>query len=420
MKIAIIGGGASGMVTAYLLDKQGHRVTVFEKQPILGGHIRTLNKNVRPNHSQCEEILENGVLEFPFAFSNFLSLMQELEVELEPVKIGSGLFLKNGRHILSGVSIQKNFSGIQRAIEYLRLDTLYARSAAFWVKMQFSQTQNFYDRPLSQYLKRQCLRNCWLKLLTMYSYSMPFQLIDDFPAELAIPALRKYIFVNWFAIKGGVYSYIEKILQRFKGKIFLNARISDITRASEGIKIELADGVPQFFDKIVFATPPDAVLKLLADPTEEEIKRFSGWKANYATTFLHADTSMYRRYGIEHLSEFDFFQTDDGWGYNAYLNQLCGISSSIKYSLAFNLDSLIAKDKILHVQEHHTPLYSVESFRYRDEVVNTNGENNTYYAGAYLVDGLHEGAITSAMRVARLLDRTKVIEFASIHVSESK
>ena len=26
MKIAVIGGGASGMVTAYLLDKQGHFV----------------------------------------------------------------------------------------------------------------------------------------------------------------------------------------------------------------------------------------------------------------------------------------------------------------------------------------------------------------------------------------------------------
>jgi phytoene dehydrogenase-like protein len=42
MKIAVIGGGASGMVSAYLLDKQGHHVTVFERQPMLGGHIWTL------------------------------------------------------------------------------------------------------------------------------------------------------------------------------------------------------------------------------------------------------------------------------------------------------------------------------------------------------------------------------------------
>jgi uncharacterized protein len=52
---------------------------------------------------------------------------------------------------------------------------------------------------------------------------------------------------------------------------------------------------------------------------------------------------------------------------------------------------------------HHTPLYTTESFQYRDEVVATNGENNTYHAGAYLGDGLHGGAITSAVLVAKLI-----------------
>jgi uncharacterized protein len=59
--------------------------------------------------------------------------------------------------------------------------------------------------------------------------------------------------------------------------------------------------------------------------------------------------------------------------------------------------------RIIHIQKHHTPLYTTESFQYRDEVVATNGENNTYHAGAYLGDGLHEGAITSAFRVAQLV-----------------
>jgi uncharacterized protein len=112
---------------------------------------------------------------------------------------------------------------------------------------------------------------------------------------------------------------------------------------------------------------------------------------------------MYDRYGIKEFSEFDFFQPDRNWGYNAYLNHLCGIASSVKYSLAFHLEGWIAKDKILQVLEHHTPLYTVESFRYRDEVVSTNGEQNTYHAGAYLGDGLHEGAIASAMKVAQLI-----------------
>lgn len=403
MRIAIVGGGASGMATAYWLDKQKHHVTVFEKQPILGGHIRTLNKNVLPNQSECNEILENGVLEFPTVFYNFVALMEELGVELEPVEIGSALFFKDGRHFLSKVAIQKNFTGIQRLIEYLRLDALYARSAGFLMKMRFAKMHDFYDRPLSEPLNNSCTRNTWLKLLTMYSYSIPFEIIDNFPAELAIPMLREYASVNWVRIKGGVYSYIEKILERFRGEILTNVEIGSIFRGADGVKIVLSNGEIQEFDKIVFATPPDRVIKLLSDPTDAEIKRFTAWKANYATTFLHSDTSMYDRYGIRKLSEFDFFETDKGWGYNASLNQLCGISSPREYSLAFQLDESIAKDQIIHIQKHHTPLYTVESFRYRDEVVATNGENHTYHAGAYLGDGLHEGAITSALRVAKLI-----------------
>lgn len=403
MRIAVIGGGASGMVTAYLLDKQGHQVTVFEQQPILGGHIRTLNKNVKPNRSDCSEILESGVLEFPTAFHDFMALMQELEVELEPVSLGSGLFRQDGSQFLSGIAIEKNFTGMHRLIEHLRLDTIYARSAGLWLRARFANLPDLSNQPLSNYLKRPCIRNTWLKLLVMYSYSMPFDLIDDFPAELAIPVLRDYVAVNWVRVKGGVYSYIEQILARFKGEVLLNVEIDRIFRSSDSVKIAQMTGAMQKFDKVVFATPPDQVMALLENPTDAEARRFSAWKASTATSSVHNDASMYNRYGIQQPSEFDFFQTETRWGYNGHLNQLCGISSPEHYFLSFQLEELIARDRIIHVQKHHIPLYTTESFRYRDEVVATNGENHTYHVGAYLGDGLHGGAISSAFRVAQLI-----------------
>ncbi len=403
MRFAIIGSGASGMVTAYLLEKQGHSVTVFEKQPYLGGHIVTLNKNVKPNHSNCDLILDCGVLEFPTVFHNFVSLMQELEVELEPIQSGSGLFLRDGRHFLSKGMINKNFRGWKRWLEYLRLDTLYARSAGLWAKLKFSNQQEFYDHSIADYLDCQCIRNCWLKLLLMYSYSMSFDLIDQFPAALGIPILKNYVFVDWVRVKGGVYSYIEKILSKLKGKVFIDTNILRISRLNNTVKIHFYNGTYQEFDRVVFATSPDQVLTLLSDATEVEIKRFSPWKKNLATNIAHTDSSLYEPYGIKEFSEFDFFQTSESWGYNAYLNQLCGLNGCQQYSLAFNLEELINQDKIIHVQEYDTPLYTIESIKYVPELVETNGENNTYHSGAYLADGLHEGAITSALRVAELV-----------------
>ncbi len=406
MKIAIIGGGASGMVTAYLLDKQGHQVTVFERQEVLGGHIRTLNQNVRPNHSDCELVLENGVLEFPTSFHNFIALMTELGVELEPVIIGSAIFMKDGNHYFSGQVIDQNFTGLRRLIEYLRLDALYARSIRFLIKTKFWQFLDFHNQSLAAHFSRPNIRDTWLKLFAMYSYSIPFNLLDDCPAELVIPMLRNDVFVDWVRIKGGVYSYIQKILDRFQGQICLNAQVAAIRRTVRGVMVELATGQILEFDQVVFATPPDQVLKLLADPGLEEIKRFSSWQGNYIQTILHNDLALYQAYGIKQGSEFDFFQTDRQqgyWGYNANLNQLCGIVSPLQYSLSFNLSSLIAPDRILHIQQHHTPLYTVAAFRYRSEIIATNGSNHTYHVGAYLGDGLHEGAITSAVRVAELI-----------------
>ncbi|PZV17382.1 MAG: amine oxidase [Pseudanabaena sp.] len=403
MRIAVIGGGASGMTTAYLLYKQQHQVTVFERQPILGGHIRTLTKNVQPNLSNCDRMLECGVLEFPTVFHSFVALMQELEVELKPIPIGSALFAKDGSRFLSGVMIDKNYQGIQRLLEYLRFDLIHASSVGLWLEAQFAKMEDFYDQPLSKYVNNNSTSNIWLKLLTMYSYSMSFELIDDFPAELVMPMLRDYIAVKWLRVEGGVYSYIEKILERFKGEIFLNEEITGISRSPDAIKIERSQGQVQEFDLVVFATPPDQVLALLSDPTDAEIRRFSDWKANLIHTILHHDSSIYDRHDVRNPSEFDFFQTDHQWGYNSYLNDLCGISSPEHYFLSFQLEDLIAKDRFIHKQEHHTPLYTTASFRYRDEVVETNGENNTYHAGAYLGDGLHEGAIASAFRVAELI-----------------
>ncbi len=42
IKVAIIGGGASGLTTAWLLEKD-YNVTLFEERGVLGGHARTVS-----------------------------------------------------------------------------------------------------------------------------------------------------------------------------------------------------------------------------------------------------------------------------------------------------------------------------------------------------------------------------------------
>ncbi len=404
MKVAIIGGGASGMTAAYYLNKNGHKVTVFEKQAMLGGHIRTLNKNVKVDNIDPDLILEAGVVEFSSEFHSFLSLMKELEVELEPINIGSSIFNKKGKRYLSRTVIAKNIRGLFRLVELIKLAFIYLSAAGLWLKTHYTKSSRFHGQSMAHYIKKKRIKNAWLKLLTMYCYSIPFKLVNGVPAELALSAVSNYALADWYRIKGGVYTYIEKIMAQFNGEVVVNAEIISVSRTAKGVSVHFKKNQIELFDKVIFAAPPDQVLKLLADPTDKELKYFTAWQENIAQTIVHTDSLIYKQYGISKASEFDFFQTNDGWGYNACLNQLCGLEPIPRYNLSFNLDSLISKDSIIYKAEHHTPMYTVEAFKYREQILADNGDNNTYHAGAHLYDGLQEGAIIAGKTTADLIE----------------
>jgi len=52
---------------------------------------------------------------------------------------------------------------------------------------------------------------------------------------------------------------------------------------------------------------------------------------------------------------------------------------------------------------HHTTLFTRDAFRTRPEILRANGERGTWVAGAWLGNGLHEGAVESAARVSQAL-----------------
>ncbi|NOT85527.1 MAG: NAD(P)-binding protein [Methylococcaceae bacterium] len=408
MKIAVIGGGAAGMATAYLLDKQ-HEISVFEQQPILGGNIRTLNKNVTGVALDPNVILDNGVIEFQREnFPNFHRLMQALNVPIERGRTSSELFLSDGHTFKSGAGILHDCQGISERLKEIRkIMPIMGGYLNFLLKTRKVKPGDLYDKPMSDFLN-QGVHSIWLKMLLMYAYSMPFNTIDNFPAEIAIPLLQQSdMFTQWDRIVGGVYTYIEKILQQFSGHIHLSVDIKAISRQPNGIIITMQDGERLHFDKVVFAVTPEQVLGLLADASEDERRRFDAWKPNEITTIIHTDVSFYKHFGVSYFSEFDVFQNNaqGDCGYNAYLNRLYGIDAKRygHYSLAYNLSKQINPTKVVHLQKHQTPYYSVAAVRYRHEVIATNGENHTYHAGAYLGNGLHEGAISSAYAVAGLL-----------------
>lgn len=88
MDIAIIGGGVSGLVTAYLLQRK-HRVELFEARDTAGGHANTV---VTPNDAGEDVALDVGFIVFnERTYPLFSRLLRELDVETRPSDMSFGV-----------------------------------------------------------------------------------------------------------------------------------------------------------------------------------------------------------------------------------------------------------------------------------------------------------------------------------------
>lgn len=426
MKIAIVGGGAAGMVTARLLD-EAHDVTVFEREAAVGGHVRTLGGNVACPHLRDGVRLDAGVIEFDrLHFPRFHALMEELGVEMAPVPATSGMFLADGSSWHAPERLKLEYPSLRhRSVEIPRHVPLLAARHRFLARVADISESELVDLSVDDVLERGVFAT-WLKMLLMYAYSIPFDRVGAVGATLATPMLRRFLNnSDWTRVVGGVSIYLEKIRAGLRGRVATGAVVERVRRVVGGVAVTVtgvtvtgetvvgetvAGETVQLFDAVVLATPPDQVLALLDDADENERRRFGAWMPNRVHTLVHTDTALYARRGIRYHSEFDLFETTGGdHGYNAHLNRLCGLGDAPPfYNLAYGIDDEIDPSLVLHTQAFTTPGYTVEALRWRSEVIACNGQRATWYAGAWLGDGLHEGAVASAERVSEGLGGRRI------------
>jgi predicted NAD/FAD-binding protein len=407
MHVVVIGGGAAGMASAHYLAP-AHQVTVLERQPLLGGNIRTLNRNVASKSLPADLILDNGVIEFHRDHSPGLyKLIRDLGLELVPSEGGStSLYLESGRSFHMPGAIRDQQRGFAtKALQHLELAWIMRHLLPIGLRMHRARS-NPRGRA-ADFLGENTISR-WLRMLLMYGYSIPYAQINEFPASLAAPTLLQgSIGTRWVRLKDGVYRYIEEIIRQAGDNLTVKTgqTILAVSRHTDGVRIECSNGVIEA-DKVIFATPPDQVLGLLTDASDEERLWFSDWKANHVETVIHTDESIYANWAASSFTEFDLFEKEGGEdaGYNAWLNRLCGLPDrhNTNYFLAFNLEDRINPQKILDRQWHHTPCYTARAAATIDEIKAGNGRNNCYHAGAYLYNGLHEGAIQSALAIKSL------------------
>ncbi len=112
-QVAVIGGGLAGLAAARALAGQGVQVTLFEREPVVGGGVFGVDV---PTHSGGTLRIDGGASDFNVATSHeFKALVSEFTQEFMPISQDASYLRADGSAVLSVLSGAPVFSSASAA-----------------------------------------------------------------------------------------------------------------------------------------------------------------------------------------------------------------------------------------------------------------------------------------------------------------
>jgi predicted NAD/FAD-binding protein len=241
-------------------------------------------------------------------------------------------------------------------------------------------------------------------------WSTPVEDIDGFPAKSLVRFFRNHALLagsekrQWWTVKGGSIEYVTRLETALRARgvtLHLNAPVSHAARA-DGVTIT-AKGAPQHFDQMILACHSDQALAILgpgATPAEHQALSAVRYQPNRAV--LHADPGqMPRRRACWASWAYQSQQGNIGATY--WMNRLQNIPDSDPLFVTLNPARPIRDDLIYDVADFAHPVFDRAALAAQRSIRDLQGQNNTWFAGAWNRHGFHEDGIASAMRIVRAL-----------------
>ena len=412
MKIAIIGAGISGLGSAWLLNRVGHDITLYEANDYLGGHSRTIEVNT----PEAFVPVDTGFIVFNYRnYPNLTGLFEACDV---PVMMSDMSF---------GASIAGGWMeyGTQKASNIFTQKRNLLRPA-FWKMiadiLRFNkQAHRFIEADPSVSLGdvlRELKMGDWFTryfLLAMGGaiWSTPLHQMLAFPAQSFIRFFDNHglLTVNdqpqWYTVQGGSREYVRRVSAAFVDQIRLSCPVQKVERIEGGVLVQDAQGKAEQYDQVVFACHSDQALRLIETPSDVERKLLGNVRYQPNEIIVHSDTSfMPKRQGAwaswVYLSE---TKTDNNPSVclSYWMNRLQNLPTQTPVIVTLNStrepDASLVHDR--HCFEH--PVFDEPAIRAQAALPEIQGKDRLWFCGAWQRYGFHEDGLQSAVKVAEAL-----------------
>ncbi len=412
MKIAIIGGGISGLVAAYLLQ-QDHDITLFEVNDYIGGHTHTID--VSHDGGTCA--VDTGFIVFnERTYPNFLKLIKGLGVAYQPSTMAFSVKcertgLEYGPHSLGTFFAQRR-NIFDPSFYRMIWDIIRFRNDFERLLMEEQG-----DEELGPYLRRHGYSRRFIDqfLIPLGSslWSTDPQKMQNFPLRSFVRFFSNHGFLerehplSWKVIRGGSRRYVEKLTAAFADRIRLNTQVKSVIRSTDRVAVHPAHGQPEQFDHVVLACHSDQALAMLKDasPAEKEILGAVPYQENVAV--LHRDSSILpERRSLWSSWNYHIPRSETGRASLTYdMNILQSLACSEEFCVTLNRPEAIDGSKIIGSYVYHHPLYTVQAPAAQKRHGEISGRNRTHYCGAYWGYGFHEDGVNSALEVCKFFGK---------------
>ena len=413
MRIAIIGGGISGLTSAYLLADE-HEVVLFEAENRLGGHTHTVDV---PWGDRTYRVDTGFIVFNKKTYPNFTKLMRRLEVPWQPSRMSFSVKCEKTGLQFSPSTFNSLF--IQRR-NLFRPGFYRMLADIFRFKHVAKELLHSgdYNVTLHQFLKSRGFSRPFIEhfIIPMGAaiWSADPKQFKRFPALLFIRFFKNHGFLDlynqplWLTVQGGSSRYIEPLSRPFKKGVRLNSPVNAVRRKNGHVEVAVQGAGPERFDAVVIAAHSDQALELLSDPSESENNILGQIRYQENRTLLHTDSSILPSRKAAWAS-WNYFVPGKETGRLAltyHMNTLQRLQAPVDFCVSLNMDSLLQESKILFRMLYHHPAYSPESLSARKRLHEINGVRQTFFAGAYWGYGFHEDGVNSALEVCRHFGKT--------------
>lgn len=406
MRVAIIGSGISGLGAAWLLARE-HEVTVFEANDYAGGHTHTHDIAL----GDANYRIDTGFIVCnPHHYPHFMRLLGALGV--------------GTRETTMSFALRNEKSGLE--YNATRLNTLFCQrrnllSPRFWGMVRdilrfYREAANLLDGEgvgpsLEEYLEQHRYSDAFRDdhLLPMASalWSSPSRQILQFPARYLVQFMANHCMLQtsgrppWRVVEHGSKTYVEAWQRLCAARLRLSTPVRTVRRDAGDVQISSSAG-DERFDQVIFACHSDQALRLLGDASDRERDILGAIRFQDNETVLHTDVRLLPRnrnaWAAWNALVLDGVQSTCTVTYD--MNLLQGIAAPETFCVTLNCSDRIDPARILKRMNYQHPVYTAASVNAQSRRHEINGQNRTWFAGAYWGWGFHEDGMRSAVEVA--------------------